>query len=99
MAAKSPQECLGMEDIRAEIDRRDREIIALLGERAGYVHAAAAFKTSEDGVRAPERFRTMLQTRREWAEQEGLDADMVEKLDRDLVEHFIQREMAAFKGS
>ncbi len=53
MTGKSPQECLGMEDIRAEIDRRDRKIIALLGERAGYVHAAAAFKTSEDGVRAP----------------------------------------------
>lgn len=99
MTSKLPQECLGMEDIRAEIDLRDRDIIALLGERAGYVHAAAAFKTSEAGVRAPERFRTMLQTRREWAEQEGLDADMVEKLYRDLVEHFIQREMAAYKSS
>jgi isochorismate pyruvate lyase len=41
----------------------------------------------------------MLQTRRDWAEQEGLDADMVEKLYRDLVEYFIQREMEAFKGS
>ena len=50
MTGKSPQECLGMEDIRTEIDRSDRQIIALLGERAGYVHAAAAFKTSEDGA-------------------------------------------------
>ncbi|WP_290539254.1 MULTISPECIES: hypothetical protein [Alcanivorax] len=41
----------------------------------------------------------MLEIRREWAEQDGLDADMVEKLYRDLVEHFIQREMAAFKSS
>tara|TARA_Y100001934_G_scaffold188402_1_gene222221 strand:+ start:1612 stop:1911 length:300 start_codon:yes stop_codon:yes gene_type:complete len=97
MTGKSAEECLGMEDIRAEIDRRDRQIIALLGERAGYVHAAAAFKTSEDGVRAPERFRTMLQTRRDWAEQEGLDADMVEDLYRNLVEHFIQKEMKAFQ--
>ena len=88
-----------MEDVRAEIDSRDRQIIARLGERVGYVHAAAAFKTSEDGVRAPERFKSMLQTRRDWAEQEGLDADMVEKLYRDLVEYFIQREMEAFKGS
>jgi len=86
-----------MEDIRTEIDRSDRQIIALLGERAGYVHAAAAFKTSEDGVRAPERFRTMLQTRRDWAEQEGLDADMVEDLYRNLVEHFIQKEMKVFQ--
>ena len=86
-----------MEDVRAEIDRRDRQIVALLGERAGYVHAAAAFKTSEDGVRAPERFRTMLQTRRDWAEQEGLDADMVEDLYRNLVKHFIQKEMKAFQ--
>ncbi|WP_415038193.1 isochorismate lyase [Alcanivorax sp.] len=99
MTGKSPEECLGMEDIRAEIDCRERQIIALLGERAGYVHAAAAFKTSEDGVRAPARFKAMLETRRDWAEQEGLDADMVEKLYRDLVEHFIQREMAAFESS
>ena len=49
------------------------------------------------GVRAPERFRTMLQTRRYWAEQEGLDADMVEDLYRNLVEHFIQKEMKAFQ--
>ncbi len=39
----------------------------------------------------------MLQTRRDWAEQEGLDADMVEDLYRNLVEHFIQKEMKVFQ--
>jgi len=88
-----------MEDIRSEIDRIDRQVIALLGERAGYVHAAAAFKRSEDGVRAPERFRTMLKSRRDWAEQVGLDGDMVEKLYRDLVEFFIQKELGQFRDN
>lgn len=97
MEARSPQECRGMADIRGEIDRRDRQIIALLGERAGYVQAAAKFKASEEGVKAPERFKALLQVRREWAEQEGLDADMIEELYRNLVEHFIQREMKAFQ--
>ncbi len=97
MAIRKPAECAGMDDIRSEIDRIDQRIIALLGERAGYVHAAAAFKTSEDGVRAPERFRTMLESRRDWAEQAGLDGDMVEKLYRDLVEYFIQKELGQFR--
>jgi isochorismate pyruvate lyase len=44
---KSPADCASLDEVRAEIDRIDRAIIALMGERAGYVHAAARFKSSE----------------------------------------------------
>ena len=47
-----------------EIDRIDRGILALLGERAGYVHAAARFKSSEADVEAPSRLAAMLGGRR-----------------------------------
>jgi isochorismate pyruvate lyase len=89
----SPSQCAGMEDIRQEIDTLDRAVIQLLGKRFQYVLAASKFKTSATAVRAPERFNAMLATRREWAEAEGLDADAIEKMYRDLVNHFIAEEM------
>jgi isochorismate pyruvate lyase len=88
-----PEACAGMEDIRREIDTLDQAIIKLLGKRFHYVLAASKFKTSATSVRAPERFRAMLVTRREWAEVEGLNPDAIEKMYSDLVNHFIAEEM------
>jgi len=89
-----PADCVGMDDIRVEIDNMDRDIVAILGKRFQYVKAAAKFKTSETSVRAPERFKAMLEQRREWATCEGLSPDAIEKMYRDLVNHFINEEMS-----
>ena len=85
---KTPDQCENMVDIRAEIDRLDRQVVALLGQRFAYVKAASKFKTSETTIRAPERLQAMLQQRRVWAEEEGLDADAIEKMYQDLVNHW-----------
>lgn len=90
---KLPEECQNMTDIRLEIDQLDRQVIALLGQRFNYVKAASKFKTDATSVKAPERFQSMLQQRRAWAEAEGLDADAIEKMYTDLVNHFIEAEM------
>jgi isochorismate pyruvate lyase len=92
-----PNDCAGMEDIRFEIDSMDRDIIAILGKRFDYVKAAAKFKTSESSVRAPERFKSMLEQRRLWASEQGLSPDAIEKMYRDLVNHFINEEMSTWK--
>lgn len=89
---KSPEDCGSLDEVRAEIDRIDRGIIALIAERAGYVHAAARFKTTEAAVAAPDRQAALYRERREWAEAADLDPDVVEKLYRDLVAYFIVRE-------
>jgi isochorismate pyruvate lyase len=88
-----------MVDIRAEIDRLDRQVVALLAQRFAYVKAASKFKTSETTVRAPKRLQAMLQQRRVWAEEEGLDADVIEKMYQDLVNHFIDEEMKHWRQS
>jgi isochorismate pyruvate lyase len=62
----------------------------------GYVggrQAPEKFKTSATSVPAPERFKAMLATRREWAEVEGLSPDAIEKLYSGLENHFIAEEM------
>lgn len=94
---KTPDECESMIDIRAEIDQLDRQVVTLLGRRFTYVKAASKFKTSETSVKAPERFQSMLQQRRVWAEKEGLNPDAIEKMYKDLVNHFIEEEMKHWK--
>jgi isochorismate pyruvate lyase len=96
---KTPDECENMLDIRAEIDRLDHQIIALLGQRFAYVKAASKFKISQTSVKAPERFEAMLKQRRVWADEEGLNADVIEKMYRDLVNHFINEEMKHWQRS
>ena len=96
---KPPENCTGIEDIRQAIDALDREIVGLIGRRARYVEAAARFKTGESSVRAPERQQAMLLERRIWAEEENLDPDMIEKMYRDLVSHFVNREMKQWRNT
>lgn len=95
---KEAKDCKNMSDIRTEIDNLDRQIVHLIGQRSAYVKAAAKFKTSETAVKAPERFKSMLLTRREWAIEEGLNPDAIEKLYTDLVNHFIEEEMKHWKN-
>ncbi len=94
----TPEQCMNMEDIRREIDGIDKAIVTMLGERFEFVKAAAKFKTSENSVKAPERFESMLKQRRNWAIESGLSADAIEKMYRDLVNHFIQEEMQKWKA-
>jgi isochorismate pyruvate lyase len=94
---KPPAECQSLIDVRTEIDRIDREILALVGRRAGYVHAAARFKETEEAVAAPERQAAVFRTRREWAREEDLDPDFIERLYRELIAYFVEREREHWK--
>jgi isochorismate pyruvate lyase len=70
---KAPNQCEDMADIRAEIDRLDRQVIELLGQRFAYGKAASKFKTSAAIVKAPELFQAMLEQRRVWSPGLALD--------------------------
>jgi len=95
---KDPDECANIHEVREEIDIIDREVIEALSKRFQYVIAAARFKTSEASVRAPDRFHAMLQQRREWALESGLNPDVVENLYRDLVNYYIEEELKQYKS-
>lgn len=95
----APDTCATLEEVRAEIDRIDHAVVALLGERAGYVHAAARFKSDEASVRVPEREEAMIAQRRRWAVAQGLSSDMVEQLFRTLIAYFVGRELETWRAS
>lgn len=91
---KAPVECQSIDEIRSEIDRVDRAIVELLGERRQYVHAIMRFKRTEGDVRAPSRQAQVIADRRRWAEEVDLNPELVERIYRTVIEHFVAEEMS-----
>ena len=90
---RSPAECRTMDELRAEIDRVDAGLVALLVKRAAYIDRAAEIKA---GVGLPGRIgprveEVVAHVRAE-AGAQGLDPDLVETLWRALIEWAIARE-------
>jgi isochorismate pyruvate lyase len=99
ISIKQPSDCQDMTEIRQAIDIIDHEVISLWARRFEYVKAAAAFKTDATAVRAPDRFAAMLAQRRQWAVDNGLNPDVIERVYRDLINHFIEEEMKHWQQS
>ena len=82
-----------MAEIRAEIDRVDRALVALFAERTGYIDRAAEVKP---GVGLPARIESRVEevvaNVRAEAVLHGLPPDQLEKLWRKLIDWSIARE-------
>ncbi len=92
MPAKTPDECSTIDEVRAEIDRLDEQIVTALGQRFDYVKAVTRFKKTAADVQATERIRVVLASRRQWAADAGLDPAVIEQMYRDLIVYFIAEE-------
>ena len=85
-----------MAEVRAEIDRIDREIVALLAERAGYVRRAAHIKGRRAEIVDSERIEDVIAKTRGRARDLGLSPELVEPVYRLMIERFIELEKAEF---
>ena len=92
-------ECYDMNDIRAEIDNIDHLVIQLLATRFDYVKAASQFKKNTTDVQAKERFNSMLEQRKLWADELGLNGDVIKELYANLVRYFIDEELKHFNNN
>lgn len=91
---KAPTECTSIEEVRFAIDAIDKQIVELIGQRALYVHEVVKYKTPDkESVIASRRKAQVFAQRREWAEEQGLDPDVIEQVYQILVEYFIKKEM------
>lgn len=90
-------ECANLDEVRANIDGLDREIVRLLAERGRYVMQAARFKRTKADVHAPSRVEQVLANVRKFAAEYGAPADVVEKGYRVLIEGFTEQELAAHR--
>lgn len=90
---KAAQDCTTMADIRAEIDRVDRELVRLFAERTGYIDRAAVLKGPIGmPARITPRVEEVVANVRREAEAQGLPPDLIEKLWRRLIDWSIARE-------
>ncbi len=92
--SKKPSQCKNITDVRDEIDGLDQEILRLLGIRFQYVKEVVNYKEkTKDSIVAVERREKVIAQRREWAEKNGLSADVIEDMYRNLIRYFIAEEM------
>lgn len=97
-ARSASTSCDSLVQVRSNIDRIDREIVALLAERGRYVLEAARFKTSEATVRASDRVEQVVARVRENAEVFGADPAIVETVYRSMIEAFVRAELEGWRG-
>lgn len=81
-----PEDCTTMTEVRTGVDATDRELMALLDRRFGYMRAAARIKTDRNTVRDEGRKADVIANARRDAAERGLPADGLAALWNDLVE-------------
>ena len=90
---RPPAECHTMTELRAEIDRLDGDLVALLVVRAGYIDRAIDLKARAGlPARIETRVEEVLENVRSRAAREGLDPGLAEALWRRIIEWSIARE-------
>jgi len=93
-----PDRCETMAEVRAGVDSVDRQIVALLATRFGYMDAAARIKPSRGAVRDEARKAQVIANAAAAATREGLDPHVAAGLYDHLVETSIAYEFEHFDG-
>lgn len=83
-----------MVEVRAGVDATDRQLMALLARRFGYMRAAARIKQARDAVRDEDRKAAVIMAAVVDAESRGLPVQAIEDLWDRLVEASIAYELA-----
>jgi isochorismate pyruvate lyase len=91
-----------LDEIRAHIDKLDKEIVILLSKRGECVKQAARFKTTTANIKDPPRLEQVIEKVTSYAKEIGFDPFTIEIIYRHMIDAFIQLEMKTFanlKGS
>jgi isochorismate pyruvate lyase len=92
MAPRRAEECNSMDEVRIEIDRIDRALVDLIGERFTYVDRAWKLKMSPSEARVPWRIQQVIDKVRARAVENKLPPELIEALWRQMIGWFIQYE-------
>ncbi|MDO8464247.1 MAG: chorismate mutase [Gallionella sp.] len=91
---KSIDNCQNIEEVRAHIDRIDRQIVTLLAERGAYVKQAAKFKKTTTDVKAPQRVEQVISKVTALSVELGANPTVTEQVYRAMIAAFINAELA-----
>ncbi|OTG95786.1 chorismate mutase [Acinetobacter sp. ANC 3832] len=87
------EKCESLEQVREHIDALDQALIEMIATRQFYVDQAVRFKRNAEDVQSPERVQQVINKVRQQAIDVGTNPDLVETLYREMIQHFIQREL------
>ena len=90
---KMPEDCNDMRDVRRGVDATDRELMALLDRRFGYMRAAARIKPDRGVVRDEARKAQVIDNVRAFAQAADLPAERLAAVWEELVEQSIAYEL------
>lgn len=85
--------CASIEEVRSNIDRIDRQIVALLAERGIFVKQAARFKKTTDDVKAPQRVEQVIAKVTALSQELGANPAVTEQVYRAMISGFINAEL------
>jgi isochorismate pyruvate lyase len=94
--SRAPDQCRDMPELRAEIDRLDRALVAMLAERQRYIERAAEIKQDRNVVRDEARVEDVVAKVLVAARAAGLDPKIAEPVWRVLIERCIAHEFERF---
>ena len=80
--------CASLAEVRSNIDRIDREIVALMAERGQYVAEAGRFKADPAAVSAPARVEAIIAKVKALAREDGLAQSVAERSYRAMIAAF-----------
>jgi isochorismate pyruvate lyase len=84
--------CDTLGEVRTNIDRIDHQIVALIGERGGYVREAARFKANPAAVEDKARVEQIIARLRTLAVEDKAPPDVVEATYRALIAAYTDEE-------
>ena len=90
---KPANECKSLDEVRLEIDRIDKAVIALLGERMDYVKEVVKYRNPEKReVADKERYLKVIKERGRWGETHGLNPHVIEQVYTTLLNYYIEQQ-------
>jgi len=88
-----PAACTDMTEVRAGVDEVDRQLVALIARRFGYMDAAARIKPVREAVRDEWRKADVKAKVDAAAAEAGVDRELMSRLYEDLIETSIAHEL------
>ncbi len=88
--------CHDLQEVRDNIDRLDKQILELIGERSGFVREAARLKARREEIVDRPRIESIIVRVRKLAEEYGLAPDIAETVYRNMIDGFIEFEGEEF---
>jgi isochorismate pyruvate lyase len=94
---KDPADFKNIGEVRKAIDQIDYQIMKLFGERHRCTEEIVRFKKDRAGVIAKDRQKELLELRRKWAVDFGLDPELFERIFKMLINSNIRKQLTKIR--